>query len=88
MREPITSKRQMYALLSAGLLGNTVPQFFSVDEWLASPEAAAYPVWGVRTLTPGGPCRLYVAREDVPAVAASLAPHAVNISLMLDAACC
>jgi hypothetical protein len=86
MRDPITSKEQMYKLLAAGLLGNTVRQHFSIDEWEASEEATLYPFWGVRTLTPGGPCRLYTPREEVRSTA--LRPEfraaGVNISLMVD----
>jgi hypothetical protein len=59
--EPVATKAQMYRLLAAGRFGNTTPQFFSVEDWKASPDAARYPTWGVRTLTPGGPCRFDVA---------------------------
>lgn len=83
----VTSKRRMYALLTAGALGNTVPQFFSVAAWLASPDSARYPSWGVRTLVPGGPCRLYCPAAEVPGTAArpEFAAAGVNISCMVDA---
>jgi hypothetical protein len=84
---PIAYKGRMYDLLSAGRLGNTVPMWFSVEAWEADPLAAQYSVWGVRTLTPGGPCRLYCPRGEVAATARSpeYAKHGVNISVMLDA---
>lgn len=77
----------MYALLASGRLGNTTRQFLSLDEWEASDDAARYEMWGVRTLTPGGPCRLYCPRDEVRQTAQSplFAPHAINISMMVDA---
>jgi len=87
MRDPITNKSQMYSLLSAGLLGNTINQYFSVAEWKDSDEYHRIPMWGVRTLTPGGPCRLYCPRDEVEATVQSFQPHEVNISCMIDAIC-
>lgn len=86
MRDPITSKRQMYDPLSRGMLGNTIRQFFSVEEWRASGEAELYPAWGVRTLAPGGPCRLYCPTAEVEATASLPEYRAagVNISMMVD----
>lgn len=83
----IRTKKSMYERLAAGAFGNTIPQFFSVVDWRRSPEHARYPTWGVRTMTPGGPCRLYCPREEIEATARSFAAagHAINISLMLDA---
>lgn len=82
---PITTKSQMYALLTAGKLGNTVPQYMDVNRWKASAEYDLYPVWGVRSLVPGGPCRLFCPRDEVEATVRSFSPHACNISLMLEA---
>lgn len=84
--ERITSKAQMYAMLAAGRLGNTIRQFFSVDEWRASRDAELYPQWGVRTLIAGGPCRLFCPREEVADTVAKFG-CAVNISMMIDAIC-
>jgi hypothetical protein len=77
----------MYDLLSRGLLGNTIQQWFSLAKWLADPEARRFSVWGVRTLTPGGPCRLYCPEAEVPATVAAYEAmgHACNISVMIDA---
>lgn len=82
----IRTKKTMYGLLAAGAFGNTTPQFFSVEEWRRSPEYGRYPVWGVRTMTPGGPCRLNCPRDEIEATARAFAAagHAVNISCMLD----
>ncbi|HYE77968.1 MAG TPA: hypothetical protein VEI97_08285 [bacterium] len=87
--EPVTNKKQMYALLARGAFGNTVPQFFDVDTWEESPEYLRYPTWGVRTLLPGGPCRLHCPRDEVRATAErpEYAAAGINISLMVDAAC-
>lgn len=84
---PITTKRQMYPLLASGALGNTIPQFFSLEDWERDEEAQRYPVWGVRTLIPGGPCRLYCPREEVreTVLRPEFQAAGVNISLMVDA---
>jgi hypothetical protein len=89
MNEPITDKKRMYDLLAAGLLGNTTPQFFSVAEWKASGDDTRYDWWGVRTLTPGGPCRLNCPTAEVEETAERFARngHMPNISLMLDRVC-
>lgn len=85
----ITNKAQMYAMLAQGLLGNTLPQYFSVDEWRASGQADRYDWWGVRTLVPGGPCFLNCHRDDVEATALrpEYAAAGVNISAMVDRVC-
>ena len=71
MTDPITTKRRMHALLAAGAFGNTLPQFFTVADWSNAPDAQRYSAWGVRTLTPGGPCRLNCPRNEVAATAAA-----------------
>ena len=84
MPTPISDKLTMYARLAAGAFGNSIPQFFSVAQWRASGDADRYPFWGVRTLTPGGPCRLNCPREDVEETVARFAPHPPNISVMVS----
>jgi hypothetical protein len=81
----IRDKQTMYKMLAAGDFGNTIPQYFSLDEWAtASPTIEQ---WGVRTLSPGGPCKLFCHRDDVPATVGEFeqAGHRVNISCMIDA---
>jgi hypothetical protein len=84
MRERVTDKRRMYELLSADRIGNTIPQYSSVKAWLASGEDQVFPFWGVRTRTPGGPCRLNCPAAEVPATVESFRPHAPNISVMIS----
>lgn len=83
---PITSKSRMYPLLASGAFGNTIPQYFTVAAWRASGDSERHPTWGVRTLTPGGPCRLYCPAAEVEATVADYEAggHPVNISLMID----
>lgn len=85
MRPPVLSKSDMYRRLAAGEFGNTINQYFSINEWKDSEEYRRYEIWGVRTLTPGGPCRLFCPKDEVEETARSFAPHAFNISLMIDA---
>lgn len=83
----MTTKVRMYDALRAGCFGNTIPQWFSLDKWLVDPEAQRYQVWGVRTLTPGGPCRLFCPTGEVPSTVADYESkgHRCNISIMIDA---
>lgn len=85
---PVRTKRRMYTLLANGDFGNTIPQYFSVAEWLASTESGRYRYWGVRTLKPGGPCRLNCPADEVPATAGGFTTsgNAINISCMVDRA--
>ena len=87
--EAITNKRQMYELLSAGAFGNTIPQWFDVAKWEQSADARRFPTWGVRTLAPGGPCRLFCPREEVRVTTErpEFKAAGVNISMMIDVAC-
>lgn len=80
----ITDKRQMYADLAAGRLGNCIPQFFGVEEWSASLATGPYTHWGVRTLTPGGPCRLNCPTHEVRQTVRAFRPHRPNISVMIS----
>jgi len=84
---PITNKRDMYRLLTAGSLGNTIPQWFDVSEWERSADAGRYPLWGVRSLVPGGPCRLNCPAAEVRATAErpEFQRAGVNVSAMVDA---
>jgi hypothetical protein len=84
---PILTKNRMYDMLSSGRLGNTVPMYFSVASWEASDDHDRYDVWAVRSLVPGGPCRLYCPCDEVAGTASSpeFRRAGVNISIMIDA---
>lgn len=85
--EPVTSKRQMYRLLTEGAFGNTIPQFFSYESWVNSLEYSRYRIWGIRSLRAGGgPCRLNCPREEVldTISRSEFASAGVNISAMMD----
>lgn len=79
----------MYRLLAAGLLGNTVHQWFSLATWETDLLASRYSVWGVRTMIPGGPCRLYCPAVEVRETATrpEFVAAGINISVMIDAIC-
>jgi hypothetical protein len=62
----IRDKADMYRRLAAGELGNTLPQWFDADKWRRE-NPHPLPFWGVRTLSPGGPCRLNCPAAEVPA---------------------
>lgn len=81
----ITDKAQMYALLKAGRLGNTIPQYGSIEEWRASGDPDRYSQWGVRTKSAGGPCRLNCPVEEVEDTVLRFRPHLPNISVMISA---
>ncbi len=83
-RDVIRYKDEMYKLLAAGAFGNTIPQYFSLAEWYAA-NPPWDSIWGVRTLTPGGPCALQVHMLAVPQIVRDFAPHKPNISVMIDA---
>ena len=86
---PVRTKADMYKRLTAGEFGNTIPQFFSVDEWLAHPDSSKYWFWGVRSATVSAhpACRLYCPRDEVADYANSNFPGSANISMMIDAEC-
>lgn len=84
MRVRITSKQQMYDLLSSNRLGNTIPQYACLQDWEASGEHLVFPYWGVRTRVPGGPCRLNCPSEEVGATIESFRLHVPNISVMIS----
>lgn len=76
----------MYRLLSEGAFGNTIRQYFDVDEWESCPDAQRIAVWGIRSLVPGGWCRMYCPREKVrEEIGYWTDGKAYNISCMIDA---
>ena len=80
--EHVATKQQMYQLLAAGKLGNTIPQYFNIAAWGQAPYA---PYWGIRSLTPGGPCFLNVPFMQVESIVAKhYLPGTYNISMMVD----
>lgn len=85
MREPITDKRQMYEALAAGILGNTLPQYFDYGIWMSAADFGRYKHWGVRSILPGGPAFMYVPTVDVRTLLADLTEKhaAYNISPMI-----
>lgn len=82
----IRSKSEMYEKLHKGEFGNTVPMWFNCVKWQESPEYHIYQWWGVRCLTPGGPCFLNVTRKDVARFCnvITVAEYDYNISPMID----
>lgn len=83
----IRTKAQMYAMLNAGSLGNTVPQFFSVASWEASPDYPAFALWGIRSSIAGADkrCRLNVPTGQVAPLFNEWFPSGGgNISPMID----
>jgi hypothetical protein len=87
VKPPITTKKAMYRLLQAGLLGNTIPIYNSVDEWWDSDDLWRYDNWGVRVLTPGDKrMRLNIPRGWVLDYVKDNFPEdsGYNISPMID----
>ncbi len=80
---PVLNKQDMYRRLASGEFGNTTPQYFSIAEWEKSGDAGRCGFWGVRTLRPGGPCRLNCPTNEVTTTALQLG-EAYNISMMVD----
>ena len=80
----IKSKAQMYELLGQGAFGNTIPQWLSISDWEETAPNAE--LWGVRTLTAGGPCRLFCPKAEVPSTFQEFERqgHKVQISTMID----
>lgn len=83
----IRNKAEMYRLLSTGAFGNTTPQFFSVREWLASPDRRRFPLWGIRSahVSAHPACRLHCPTAEVATYARKHFPDGPNISMMVDA---
>lgn len=70
MKPPVLSKADMYRRIVAGEFGNTLPRFFSIEDWEGPGRTGMwmqYELWGVQhTTIPGFPgTRLDVARRDV-----------------------
>jgi hypothetical protein len=75
----------MYRRLAAGEFGNTTPQYFDLETWERDrPKNLKW--WGVRTLTPGGPCYLNCPESSIPDVVLNYRAqgHRINISMMVD----
>lgn len=85
MRRLVTTKREMYRRLESGEFGNTIPMWTNVEAW--ENLAPGYRLWGVRTMTPGGPCRLNCPADEVVATFRQFeaAGHPAQISMMVDA---
>lgn len=87
MTAAITTKRQMYRLLSEGVLGNTLPQWFSVEQWQAEYNRYAhYDRWGVRSMSAGHDKRMRhnVSTDELPALVRDTFPGGCcNISPMI-----
>lgn len=82
----ITTKEMMYKLLAAGELGNTIPQYFSTNEWSVVADKKISR-WGIRSLIPGDPrSRLNVLTENVTAYIGQQwkGNYGYNISPMVD----
>lgn len=87
-RAPVTSKQQMYRSLAAGDFGNTTRQYFDLASWRAGDEYPRFETWGLRSMSAGGPCRLYCPKDEVESTIASWGPgHEYNLSVMVDAVC-
>lgn len=86
----VSNKAEMYRMLHRGDFGNTVPMWFDVKEWwnyvYNNFSSAKHSWWGVRSLTPGGPCELNVAIWDVRTISYHIqqSGHKINISPMID----
>jgi hypothetical protein len=84
MRSPVRSKQDMYRRLAAGGFGNTSPMWLDHTHWACtSPDL---PLWGVRSLVAGGPCRLDVPTHEVFAECRKVlsAGYDYQISAMVD----
>lgn len=86
----ISNKAEMYRMLHRGDFGNTVPMWFSIREWeldaMFREPYRSIRYWGVRSLTPGGPCTLNAPVAYVWDIANDFIRrgHQVNISPMID----
>ncbi len=85
MKKPVLTKTDMYSRLAAGEFGCTIAQWFDAGKWaLESPRSIEW--WGVRTMTPGGPCRLNCPSAEVRETFERFrrAGHDAQISMMVD----
>lgn len=92
-REPLTTKADMYAALTAGRLGNTLPQYFDVRTWARDANHAVYKLWGVRSMIPGGPGAMYLdftatlgmlTRLTTDGVPFNVSPMVYDVTLMAN----
>lgn len=92
--DAVRTKVDMYRRLQAGEFGNTTPMWTDAIEWWADNSTMGYGrladnaplVWGVRTMTPGGPCRLNCPWDEVSKTFDEFeaAGHRAQISAMVD----
>lgn len=92
----VLTKEDMYAKLRRGDFGNTVPMWFDPSEWWQMIQTnikqgkridgSSLHWWGVRSLTPGGPCFLNAGWWDVKNIAYNIRNlgYDINISPMID----
>lgn len=87
----VSNKAEMYRMLHRGDFGNTVPMWFDATSWFSAAMCVDSPYnrinwWGVRSLTPGGPCELNVYFSEVVHIVRKFIRqgHKVNISPMID----
>lgn len=80
----VRSKQEMYRLLEEGAFGNTICMYTDLEEWAYF--ADSMPTWGIRTFTPGGPCRLNCPEAEVAEVFACFESngHKAQISAMIS----
>jgi len=77
----------MYELLVRGAFGNTLRNYFSLEEWEASGDPDRYPLWGLRSRARGGDSRmrLNVSSENIPGLWREWFPNGGgNLSVMID----
>lgn len=83
---PIRTKMDMYRRLGGGEFGNTIPVFYSVEEW-ENNDCPNYGLWGIRSVSAAGDprMRLNVPAEEIPSLFRSWYPNGGgNISCMID----
>jgi hypothetical protein len=85
----VKNKAEMYRKLYRGDFGNTVPMWFDISKWYSDTMAIPYDGiewWGIRSLTPGGPCKLNCHDSLVFPIACEYQRlgHKINISPMID----
>lgn len=81
----VSSKKEMYSMLSAGRFGNTNPAFHDLADWVDSPERDKYPLWGIRSMFAGDPRSILdVPTEDVESLIARDFRGGFNLSPMVD----
>lgn len=76
----ITCKKQMYKLLTAGLLGNTMPQYDDHQTW--HENRLDYDLWGIRSMVPGGRAWMYLSETQADNILCDI-KTAFNISPMV-----